>query len=71
MKNPFRTRYGVCTLKTGVELQGESPLWTVMYRKWWQSKWRHMIEREGGLVYPVMFRTKEEAIQSMLITPIN
>lgn len=71
MKNPFRTRYGVCTLKTGLEFLGESPMWTVMYRKWYQRDWHYIIEMEGSMVYPIMFRTKEEAMNSFLITPLN
>lgn len=71
MKNPFRTRYGVTTLYTPADSLDNCHFWTIMYRKWWQSKWRYIIQREGGLTFPIMFNSKEEALNYISITQIN
>lgn len=71
MKNPFRIRYAISPLYTGSELPEKHTIWTVMYKKWWQTQWRYILEHEGGLTYPIMFHSKEEAINYFKIIPIN
>lgn len=75
MKNPFRTRYAIATERYLPEylcIDGDSGIrYVVMKRKWYQRRWYYILEKDGSMIYPKTYKTREEAIRSITVETIN